>query len=106
MALQKVQMPIKKVKKNLFKLTGKVHFCYSCKLTTAQNMKNIKSFGSQLSTAVLNLSKYQHNIMLSKITSDYRHQQNSIKYLDIFVINRTPILPTPRRHCIALYYLE
>ncbi len=49
-------------------------------------MKNIKSFGSQQSTTVLNLSKYQHNIMLSEITSDYRHQQNTIKYLDIFFV--------------------
>ncbi len=51
----KVKMPIKC--KNQFKLIGKVNLCYSRKLTTAQNMKNIKSFGSQLSTAVLNLPK-------------------------------------------------
>ncbi len=62
--------------KNQLKLIGKVNFCYSCKLITAQNMKNITSFGSQLSTAVLNLS-----------TSTITH---SAKYRLIIVIEKNP----------------
>ncbi len=47
----KVKMPIKC--KNQFKLK-KINF-YQCELTTTQNMKKIKNFRSQLSTAILKL---------------------------------------------------
>lgn len=48
----------------------------------------------QLSTAVLNMPKYQHNNMLWKILSKYRYRQNSRKYRNIYFLSllHTPII--------------